>query len=181
MKIIFIVASMSFLVACDNQHATSDKSDSDRKCKALMSELKVAEIKLDSVNKELYDLNTGSGKFINNMCTQGSTCKNHSHYYKKAESLHLACEKISLRFQKELSNSSKAYRISYYSPIVRELKERLDSLNSYVLYLNEGSHGIGKCTNGPKCPNPRHRELYKIRDSKQREFDSIRSILKNIR
>ncbi|MCE2682498.1 MAG: hypothetical protein ACK49D_10825 [Flavobacteriia bacterium] len=175
MNVILVAGLISLLMACNqqNQALAKEKRNADEKCKELLTELKVAENKLDSANKEILDLNA--------ICTIGPACKIHYHLYEKLDSLERNHKKINARFQKELANSSKEFRKNYYSPILKELELENDSIHASISYLEQGTHGFEKCTEGSECPNPRHNALYVLGDSKQRELDSIRSILKNIR
>lgn len=167
---------------CQNNTKTKniDESNySDKKCSELLERANLLESKLDLVDSEISDLQAGLGKFENNVCSVGRHCSEHGKIYLKRDSLFKAKQSVDIEFQKEVKNSSKDFRLKYYSDLSNKLHIRLDTAKAHKTYLESGTRGYSKCSIGATCP--RHREIYETVEQNQKELDSINEIIKNLK
>ena len=176
----FLVAMLVF--SCQNNTKTKnidESNNSDTKCVELSEKANLLQSKLDSSISEINDLQAGTGKFENHWCTGGSNCSGHVEIYVKRDSLLKAKQSVDIEFQKEIKNSSKDFRLKYYSELSNNIKIKLDSAKAYITYLESGTRGFSKCANGTTCI--RHHIFYDNVEQYQKEIDSINGIIKNLK
>ena len=171
----FFLAFLYF--SCQNNTKTKniDESNSDTKCFELLEKTSSLQSELDLTNSEITNLQTGSG----NLCTRGANCTQHVKIYFKRDSLSRLIKSVDTEFQKEMKNSSKEFRLKYYSDYYKKLKTEVDWAKANVMHLESGTKGYNKCSRGTNCPT--HEGIYEMRDRKQKILDSISKIINKLK
>ncbi len=174
----FFIVFLAF--SCQNNTKTKntdESNNSDAKCIELLKKTTLLQSELDKADSEILNLQCRTGKYEYDECTGGPSCQTHILIYLKRDSLSKLIMAVEAAYQKEIKNSSIDFRLKYYSDLSKKIKIQLDTAKVHALYLESGANGYSKCSNGENCAVLSHREIYKTRERKQKELDSIELII----
>lgn len=166
------------IVSCSTNDAKiqQEKISNNQKCSLTFKKMEIAKNNLDSVDKEIENLQTGIDA---EPCYYGRNCQKHQKIYIKRDSLSNKYNNLNQEFLNQLELTTKEYKTNYYTRIVKDLEKTLVLKNNNVIDLESGKNGGEKCTEGPSCP--RHSEIYKQRDECKNQIDSISAIIQTIK